>query len=111
MEKRRDVSMRICLINGNGQGGICRALLYRNHAHASKVGTLQDCGSDSRDWTFANHSDPGGDSNLESPPELMRMYVASLLQMKAEEGDIRKRIQENPAKILGWEDQSREDGD
>ena len=38
------------------------------------------------------------------PPELMRMYVASLLQMKVEEKDIRKMIQENPAKILGLED-------
>jgi len=45
------------------------------------------------------------------PPELMRMYVASLLQMKVEERDIRKMIQENPAKILGLEDQSRKEGD
>lgn len=45
------------------------------------------------------------------PPELMRMYVASLLQMKVEERDIRKMIQENPGKILGLEDQSKKEGD
>ena len=43
------------------------------------------------------------------PPELMRMYVASLLQLKIEEETIRKMIQENPAKILGLDDQSREE--
>jgi hypothetical protein len=41
----------------------------------------------------------------------MRRYVASLLQMKVEEGDIRKMIQGNPAKILGLEDQSRKEED
>jgi hypothetical protein len=35
------------------------------------------------------------------PPELMRMYVASLLQLKVEEDAIRTMVQENPKKILG----------
>jgi hypothetical protein len=35
------------------------------------------------------------------PPELMRMYVASLLHLGVKEEDIRKMIQENPAKVLG----------
>ena len=35
------------------------------------------------------------------PPELMRMYVASLLYLKMEEDLIAKMIKENPAKILG----------
>jgi hypothetical protein len=35
------------------------------------------------------------------PPELMRMYVASLLQLKVEEDAIKTMIQENPGKILG----------
>jgi hypothetical protein len=43
------------------------------------------------------------------PPELMRMYVASLLQLKVEEGAIRKMIQENPAKILGLQDKPKEE--
>lgn len=43
------------------------------------------------------------------PPELMRMYVASLLQLKIEEEAIRKMIQENPAKILGLEDRPKEE--
>jgi hypothetical protein len=42
------------------------------------------------------------------PPELMRMYVASLLQLKIEEEAIRKMIQENPSKILGLDDEPRE---
>ncbi len=43
------------------------------------------------------------------PPELMRMYVASLLQLKIEEEAIRKMIQENPAKILGLNDRQKEE--
>lgn len=35
------------------------------------------------------------------PPELMRMYVASLLYLKVEEDLIARMIRENPAKILG----------
>jgi hypothetical protein len=35
------------------------------------------------------------------PPELMRMYVASLLQLEVEEDAIRRMVQENPGKILG----------
>jgi hypothetical protein len=35
------------------------------------------------------------------PPELMRMYVASLLQLKVEEDAIRTMVQKNPEKILG----------
>ena len=35
------------------------------------------------------------------PPEVMRMYVASLLHLGVEEESIRTMIQENPAKILG----------
>jgi hypothetical protein len=35
------------------------------------------------------------------PPELMRMYVASLLYLKVEADLIAKMIKENPAKILG----------
>jgi len=42
------------------------------------------------------------------PPELMRMYVASLLQLKIEEEAIRKMIHENPSKILGLDDEPRE---
>jgi hypothetical protein len=42
------------------------------------------------------------------PPELMRMYVASLLQLNIEKEAIRKMIQENPSKILGLDDQPRE---
>jgi hypothetical protein len=42
------------------------------------------------------------------PPELMRMYVASLLQLNVKEEAIRKMIQENPSKILGLDDQPRE---
>jgi hypothetical protein len=38
------------------------------------------------------------------PPELMRMYVASLLQLNVKEEAIRKMIQENPLKILGLEE-------
>jgi predicted TIM-barrel fold metal-dependent hydrolase len=38
----------------------------------------------------------------------MRMYVASLLQLKIEEEAIRKMIQENPSKILGLDDEPRE---
>lgn len=36
------------------------------------------------------------------PPELMRMYVASLLQLKVEEEAIRTMVQHNPGKILGF---------
>jgi len=35
------------------------------------------------------------------PPELMRMYVASLLHLGVDEAAIRTMIQENPSKILG----------
>jgi hypothetical protein len=35
------------------------------------------------------------------PPELMRMYVASLLYLKVEEDHIARMIKENPARILG----------
>jgi hypothetical protein len=42
------------------------------------------------------------------PPELMRMYVASLVQLNVEEEAIRKMIQENPSKILGLDDRPRE---
>jgi hypothetical protein len=42
------------------------------------------------------------------PPELMRMYVASLLQLNVKEEAIRKMIQENPSKILGLDDRPRE---
>ena len=42
------------------------------------------------------------------PPELMRMYVASLLQLNVKEEAIRKMIQENPIKILGLDDRPRE---
>jgi hypothetical protein len=42
------------------------------------------------------------------PPELMRMYIASLLQLKIEEEAIRRMIQENPSKILGLDDEPRE---
>lgn len=42
------------------------------------------------------------------PPELMRMYVASLLQLKIEKEAIRKMIQDNPSKILGLDDQPKE---
>ncbi len=38
------------------------------------------------------------------PPELMRMYIASLLQLNIEEEAIRRMIQENPVKILGLDD-------
>jgi hypothetical protein len=38
------------------------------------------------------------------PPELMRMYVGSLLQLNVNEEAIRKMIQENPSKILGLEE-------
>lgn len=42
------------------------------------------------------------------PPELMRMYVASLLQLNVKEEAIRKMIQENPSKILELDDQPKE---
>jgi len=35
------------------------------------------------------------------PPELMRMYVASLLQLQVEEDAIRRMVHENPGKVLG----------
>ncbi len=38
------------------------------------------------------------------PPELMRMYIASLLQLNIEEEAIQRMIQENPVKILGLDD-------
>jgi hypothetical protein len=37
------------------------------------------------------------------PPEVMRMYVGSLLQLGLDEASICKMIQENPSKILGLE--------
>jgi hypothetical protein len=43
------------------------------------------------------------------PPELMRMYVASLLQLKIGEEAIRKMIHENPARILGLDDEPGEE--
>lgn len=42
------------------------------------------------------------------PPELMRMYIASLLQLNIEEEAIRRMIQENPVKILGLDDKPGE---
>jgi hypothetical protein len=33
-------------------------------------------------------------------PEMMRMYIASLLRLKVDEESIRKMVQENPAKLL-----------
>jgi len=38
------------------------------------------------------------------PPELMRMYIASLLQLKVDEESIRLMVQKNPAKILGLDE-------
>lgn len=37
------------------------------------------------------------------PPELMRMYIASLLHLGVDEESIRKMIRENPVNILGLE--------
>jgi hypothetical protein len=40
------------------------------------------------------------------PPEVMRMYIASLLHLGVSEESIRQMIQENPAKILGLNENS-----
>lgn len=45
------------------------------------------------------------------PPEVMRMYVASLLHLGVEEESIRTMIQENPAKILGLDQNWRPPSD
>jgi len=45
------------------------------------------------------------------PPEVMRMYVASLLQLGVDEESIRTMIQENPAKILGLDQDWRPPSD
>jgi len=43
-----------------------------------------------------------GGQNWNAPvPELMRMYIASLLHLNVDEESLRKMVQENPAKILG----------
>ena len=43
-----------------------------------------------------------GGQNWNAPvPELMRMYIASLLHLNVDEDSIRKMVQENPAKIIG----------
>lgn len=44
------------------------------------------------------------------PPEVMRMYIGSLLHLGVDEESIRKMIQENPAKILGLREMSWKDG-
>jgi hypothetical protein len=46
-------------------------------------------------------STDGGQSWNPPVPELMRMYIGSLLYLKVDEESIRKMIQVNPAKILG----------
>ena len=44
----------------------------------------------------------GGQAWNPPPPELMRMFIGSLLYLGVGEESIRRMIQENPAKILGW---------
>lgn len=44
------------------------------------------------------------------PPEVMRMYIGSLLHLGVGEESIRKMIQENPLKILGLGETSGKDG-
>ena len=44
------------------------------------------------------------------PPEVMRMYIGSLLHVGVDEESIRKMIQENPLKILGLREMSWKDG-
>jgi hypothetical protein len=43
----------------------------------------------------------GGQSWNAPVPELMRMFIGSLLYLKVEEKAIQMMVQENPAKILG----------
>ncbi len=50
-----------------------------------------------------------GGQNWNAPvPELMRMYIASLLHLNVDEDSIRKMVQENPAKILGLKEASKD---
>jgi len=45
------------------------------------------------------------------PPEILRMYIASLLHLKVDETSIRKMLHENPAKILGLEEKFAKEKD
>jgi hypothetical protein len=48
----------------------------------------------------------GGQAWNAPPPELMRMYIGSLLYLGVSEDALRQMIQENPAKILGLDEQA-----
>ena len=44
------------------------------------------------------------------PPEVMRMFIASLLHLGIDEGSIRKMVQDNPARLLGLPPRQEEKG-
>jgi hypothetical protein len=51
-----------------------------------------------------------GGQNWNPPvPELMRMYIASLLHLNVDEESIRQMVQENPSKILGLKEAPKEE--
>ena len=54
-------------------------------------------------------STDGGMTWNPPPPELMRMYIASLLQLGIDEESIRIMIKENPEKILGLHEKDRDE--